>query len=243
MSVIFHVSDVHFGREDRVALDWFADAVKREQPDAITLTGDLTMRARSHEFEAAREWLTSLGRPVTLEVGNHDLPYFNPLRRIFSPYKRFRRIEQAIERPFDLADARLIPLKTTSRAQFRFNWASGRVSKSGLEEALSMLAQKPQGATALILCHHPLFAATDDHGERTAGGSTALDALAAAGADLVLSGHVHDPFDRIWRYGDRTVRMLGAGTLSARVRRTPPSFNRIDIDENGTDVSMRVMDA
>ena len=129
MSVLFHVSDLHFGREDQTALAWFADAVAREQPDAVVVTGDLTMRARSHEFEAAKAWLAALKRPITLEVGNHDLPYFNPLRRLFMPYRRFKRVEKAIERPIELADARLVPLKTTARAQMRFNWASGRVSR------------------------------------------------------------------------------------------------------------------
>ncbi|NWM00860.1 metallophosphoesterase, partial [Klebsiella pneumoniae] len=74
---LFHVSDLHFGREDRAAIDWFAARVREEQPDAVIVTGDLTMQARAREFSAAAQWLKSLGRPVTVEVGNHDLPWFN----------------------------------------------------------------------------------------------------------------------------------------------------------------------
>jgi len=76
MTRLFHVSDVHFGREDRAALDWFAARVREEQPDAVIVTGDLTMQARAKEFSAAAQWLKGLGRPVTVEVGNHDLPWF-----------------------------------------------------------------------------------------------------------------------------------------------------------------------
>lgn len=237
MSVIFHVSDLHFGREDPSALGWFADAVRGERPDAVIVTGDLTMRARSREFEAARNWLLALECPLSLEIGNHDLPYFNPLKRIVSPYKRFRRLERAIERPLDLTDAAIIPLRTTARAQFRLNWASGRVSRRGLGSAISRIEQKPNGTVAIVACHHPLATLA----AHTHGGIAALDALAAAGADMVLSGHIHDPFDRTWTNGARSVRMIGAGTLSTRVRRTRPSFNEISVDGIGIDVNVRTM--
>ena len=43
---VLHISDVHFGVEDRRALDAFTEAVHEVQPDAIICTGDLTQRAR-----------------------------------------------------------------------------------------------------------------------------------------------------------------------------------------------------
>ena len=80
MTVLFHASDLHFGAEDPAALDWFAERVADEAPDAVVITGDLTMRARSSEFAAAQAWLSQLGAPVLIEPGNHDLPYFNPVQ-------------------------------------------------------------------------------------------------------------------------------------------------------------------
>src|SRR3546814_3161880 len=90
MTRLFHISDLHFGLEDRAALGWFADCVRAERPDAVLITGDLTMRARSREFAAACDWIGALDVPVTVEVGNHDLPYFNPVERLFFPYCRLR---------------------------------------------------------------------------------------------------------------------------------------------------------
>ena len=52
---LFHFSDVHFGLEDRVAIDWVKNRIRAERPDAVAITGDLTMRARHKEFDAARE--------------------------------------------------------------------------------------------------------------------------------------------------------------------------------------------
>jgi 3',5'-cyclic AMP phosphodiesterase CpdA len=64
----------------------------------VAITGDLTMRARHREFAAACDWILSLDAAVTVEVGNHDLPYFNLFERFTDPYRRFRRIEALVER-------------------------------------------------------------------------------------------------------------------------------------------------
>ena len=73
-TLLFHLSDIHFGLEHNRALDWVAHEVATRKPAAVLITGDLTMRARSHEFAAAQNWITALPTPVTVEVGNHDLP-------------------------------------------------------------------------------------------------------------------------------------------------------------------------
>ena len=72
MTRIFHLSDIHFGLEDTHALAWVVECVARERPDAVAITGDLTMRARHREFAAACRWISALDVPVTVEVGNHD---------------------------------------------------------------------------------------------------------------------------------------------------------------------------
>ncbi len=240
MPRLFHVSDLHFGREDRSAVRWFADLVRAERPDAVICTGDLTMRARAREFAAAQTWLQGLGVPVTVEPGNHDLPYFNPLARLIDPYRRLRAVKAAIERPLALPGVLLVPLKTTARIQpRRLSW--GRVSRSGLAAALPMLRAKPPGTVAIVACHHPLVrTGFEGHGD-TLGGEAALRLLAETGADAVASGHVHDAFDVPWRDGARVVRLIGAGTLSRRVRSTPPSFNEIVVERGALAVRAREM--
>ncbi|WP_174275189.1 metallophosphoesterase family protein [Sphingomonas bacterium] len=226
---IFHVSDVHFGREDTAAVARFAEIVRAERPDVVACTGDLTMRARRREFAAAAAWLEGLGVPVTIEPGNHDLPYFNPVQRLLDPYKRFGRVEKAVERPIALPGVLLVPLRTTARFQLR-SLAWGRVSRSGLDAALASIAARDPGTVAIVCCHHPLARTNfEGHGD-TSGGAEALERLAAAGAAAVLSGHVHDAFDASWPIAGRTLRLIGAGTLSRRIRGTLPSFNEIRIE-------------
>lgn len=242
MSTLFHVSDLHFGREDKRAVDWFAGLVREERPDAVLITGDLTMQARSAEYAAATEWLTALGVPMSIEVGNHDLPYFNLWNRFVRPYARYEQVERALEKPLALPDVAIVPMKTTARFQMRLNWAHGSISEAALQGTLTGLRAVPTGRVRIVTCHHPLYDKPGGKAEgRTKGGRRALFLLADAGADLVLSGHVHDAFDIQWTDGTRPVRMIGAGTLSERVRSTPPSFNQISIDDGTVSVIPRLL--
>ncbi|MGN7159719.1 metallophosphoesterase family protein [Sphingomonas sp. SAFR-052] len=238
---LFHVSDVHFGAEDKAAIAWFGEAVKREQPDAIIMTGDLTMRARSAEFEAAAEWLESLGRPVTVEVGNHDLPLYNLFARFVRPYKRYKRLERMIERPLEIDGVAIVPLKTTARFQFRWDWSKGYVGPKALARTLKLIDRVPKGDLIFIAAHHPLVDVGTKSSGETDGGEAALDAVVAAGAHAVLSGHVHDPFDLPYRSPRGMLRMVGAGTLSTRTRRDPPSFNEIRIEGRAFETIARKM--
>ena len=244
---LFHVSDVHFGAEDPAAIAWFTQAVAHERPDAVVMTGDLTMRATSREFEAGGAWLRSLGVPVTLEVGNHDIPYYwDPLRRLFAPYLRYAAIEHMIERPLEIAGVTIVPLKTTARAQLRWDWSKGRVSPGSLKSALALIGRakadpKTRDGLILVAAHHPLIEGPTTGTVRTRHGDSALTALAQAGADAVLSGHVHDPFDVPVERSGRTLRMIGAGTLSRRVRSTPASFNELRIEGRLLEVRARLM--
>lgn len=242
MTRLFHVSDLHFGREDQAAVRWFTALVQDEKPDAVICTGDLTMRARKAEFAAASDWLKSLGVPVTIEPGNHDLPYFNPIARLLDPYRRYRAVVSMIERPLELPGVLIVPLKTTARLQMRrLSW--GRVSRSHLKVALEALANRPPGMVAIVTCHHPLIrSGFEGHGE-THRGAAALALLAKAGADAVLSGHVHDAFDVMHHDEGRAVRLIGAGTLSQRVRSTPPSFNELRVVAGQLEVVPRSMGA
>ena len=238
---IFHVSDVHFGKEDRAAIEWFGTRVHEEKPDAIVMTGDLTMQAHRHEFDAAARWLESLGRPTTVEVGNHDLPYFNLWARFVTPYKRYQALERMIEKPLDVKGVAVVPLKTTARFQFRLNWSKGHVSTRALQESLSLVEAVPAGDTIFVACHHPLIEGGTRMRSQTRGGPRALQALSTAGAHAVLTGHVHDPFDIAYEIDGRPIRLIGAGTLSERVRAHPPSFNVITVEDGSFETVARFM--
>lgn len=237
--ILFHVSDIHFGLENNRALDWVKAEVNARRPDAVAITGDITMRARQREFDAAKAWIRSLDAPVTLEVGNHDLPYFNLIERFFDPYAKFRGVEEMVEKELALPGLAVVPLKTTARAQPRLNWSKGWISGAALAKCLKAIDALPPGTKALVTAHHPLREVGTKGTALTRNGARALAELAKRPVAAVLSGHVHDAFDIVEQTANGTVRMIGAGTLSQRIRSTPPSFNEITWDGRDLKVEVR----
>jgi 3',5'-cyclic AMP phosphodiesterase CpdA len=229
------MSDVHFGVENRAALAAVARAVAAERPDAVICSGDLTQRAKHAEYAAAREWFTALGVPVVLQPGNHDMPYYNPWERFADPFRRYRRLEAAVAEGFESPDVVLVPLLTTVPAQWRFPWSDGVVKTPALAETVAALeALKDDPRHKLVIAHHPLLGPDDTGKNPTIGGDAAFAALAAAGAEAVLSGHIHVPLDEVRHRGGKAMRMIGAGTLSTRLRHgAPPSYRIITAERGG----------
>ncbi|MFO6446635.1 metallophosphoesterase family protein [Erythrobacter sp. NE805] len=234
---LFHLSDIHFGLEDREALAWVKREIAAKRPHAVAITGDHTMRARHREWDAATAWITGLDVPVTISIGNHDMPYFNPVERFLTPYKRFEGMKALVERELHLPGLAIVPLKTVRRWQPRINWSKGWVTDEALERCLAALDALPKGTRALVAVHHPLREVGTHGTALTRHGEQALAELAKRDVLGVLSGHVHDPFDIAEPTPEGEVRMIGAGTLSHRLRSTPPSFNEITWD--GTVLTVR----
>ena len=222
---IFHLSDVHFGVENREALDAFRKAAMEEQADAVLCTGDITQRAKLSEFAAAQDFFAQFDCPVVLCPGNHDMPYYNLWERFTDPYRRFRRLTGAVGGALESDDVVLVPLRSTVRTQPRFPWSDGFVTKTALGETRALLEQLADDPRhKLIPCHHPLLADDGMSTNPTIGGDDAFLCLARAGGQAVVSGHVHVPFDLTQERGGYSMRMLGAGTLSHRLRAAPPSY-------------------
>lgn len=231
---IFHVSDVHFGVEDNDALAWFAQAVRDEKPEAVICTGDLTQRATRAQFTAAANWFQSLGVPVMVQPGNHDLPYYNLIERFTRPYARFGVLEHAVGSVLDLEHVVVIPFDTCARAQLRWPWSDGNVKPRKLNAALSYLEHHHSDPRRkIIACHHPLLPAEDGLKNPTIRGEMAFEAFARAGIDTVLSGHIHKPMDMVRARGNKALRLIGAGTLSTRLRGARPSYNVLKIPLDG----------
>jgi len=239
LKTIFHLSDIHFGLEDRRALEWVVREIDRVCPAAVAITGDLTMRARHREFAAATRWITALRAPVTVEVGNHDMPYFNLHERFTNPYKRFSGMQRVVERELDLPGLAIVPLKTVRRWQPRWPWSKGWITPAALDRCLTAIDALPAGTRVLVTAHHPLREAGTKGTAMTRNGTAALEELARRNVLGVLSGHVHDPFDIMEPTPSGPVRMIGAGTLSQRIRSTPPSFNELTWDGEQLTVQVR----
>src|SRR6187399_2421816 len=90
MRTIVHVSDLHFGRVNSALLDPLLDAIQRATPDLLAVSGDLTQRARTEEFLAARKFLDAIPTPRIVVPGNHDVPLYNVLSRFCRKLDHYR---------------------------------------------------------------------------------------------------------------------------------------------------------
>jgi 3',5'-cyclic AMP phosphodiesterase CpdA len=228
---ILHITDVHFGCEDEAAVEAATRMAVDDPPDLIVVTGDITLDGRPREFEAAARWLARLPRPLVVTPGNHDTPYLNIPLRAFVPFNRYRRWIGPLEDGCDLPEVRLRAVNTARGGQPRLDWSKGSINLEAARRAAAELAAGPAGALRILACHHPLI---DTVGAPVSGGVNrghhAARKLAEDGVDLILTGHVHNPFADPLPFGDELTYAVGAGTLSKRLRGVPASFNCLTIE-------------
>src|SRR6478672_7889017 len=193
--VVAHVSDLHFGAHDPDAVESLVADVVATAPTLTVVTGDLTMRARRREFQAARSLLRRLPAPQLVVLGNHDVP-LDP-RRVFHPYDAYRRgVPGPLVPVVDLPDVRALGLMSMPR----WRWKSGYVPRSQLRIVRATLGVAPPGALRLLALHHP---PSSQGLERLIGRDRLLDTLAQARVDVVLAGHTHVPTARMLVLGLR----------------------------------------
>jgi len=230
---ILQFSDVHFGREHRHACEAALDYAHATPHNLVLITGDITQQGLPDEFEAAGRWIGRMPDPRFVIVGNHDVPYWSLVARVFSPWKAF---EQAIGHPahdhqFLSPDLMVRGVVTARGWQARANWSKGVIDLDQTRKAAEALRQAPVGALRVLACHHPLI---EMIGAPMTGevkrGAAAAQIFAEAGVDLITTGHVHVPFALPISMGDHCSHAVGCGTLSHRERGAPPSFNQIDWD-------------
>lgn len=231
---LVHLSDIHFGGEHREAVAGTAAWIARQRPDLAIITGDITREGEESEFTAARMWINSLAVESLVVPGNHDTPYFDLVRRLFSPWERYQRhfgpLTQDLFRRQGLAIA---SVNTARGVQLRANWSKGAISRRQVSSAIRTLAPAPPGALKIVACHHPLVEMIGGPMSGLVhGGHDAALSLSNARVDLVLTGHVHAPFALPYPGGDGHTWAVGASTLSVRERGAPIGFNSIEVEDD-----------
>jgi len=185
---LIHVSDIHVGaREQPLVESALRALVERVEPDLVVATGDLTHRGRRDQHERVATFLRSLPAPVLAVPGNHDIPLLPP-SRFTRPWREFERQWETTE-PVRSADG-LHVVGVNSVRPWRHQ--SGGLRGDAVQRAAERLAAAPAGAVRVVCLHHQLANAPWRTRKRPlARRGRVLEQLAAAGAELVLSGHVH----------------------------------------------------
>jgi 3',5'-cyclic AMP phosphodiesterase CpdA len=246
MRTIVHLSDLHFGRVDPALLDPLRNLVHGIAPDVVVVSGDLTQRAKSEEFEAARAFLDTLPGPQIIVPGNHDISLYNVFRRFVKPLERYKRYITDELDPVYLDDEIAVLGVNTARS---LTFKDGRVNKAQVAKIRAQLAGLPAHITRVVVTHHPFDLPEHfEHQDLVDRAPMAMEVFASSGVDLLMAGHVHashagSTAER-YKIGEYAALVVQAGTAtSTRGRGEVNSFNvvriepqRIDVDRYGWDV-------
>lgn len=185
---ILHVSDLHFGRNDKPeSIGALARLIEDVEPEVVVASGDLTHRGLRAQHERAAEFLRGLDLPLVAIPGNHDLPYTFP-KRFTKPWLEFERLWAETE-PTYRSDTLLVVGLNSVRP---WRHQSGRLRPSQVEHARELLREAPEGALRVVTFHHHLLGAPwRSRKKPVAKRNVVLAGLVDAGADLILAGHIH----------------------------------------------------
>jgi 3',5'-cyclic AMP phosphodiesterase CpdA len=232
MRTLVHMSDLHFGRVDEDLLRPLIDVVEAVAPDVVVVSGDLTQRARSAQFQAARIFLDALPKPQIVVPGNHDIPLHNVVGRFLTPLEKYRRYITDDLEPTCIDDEIAIVAVNTARSA---TIKGGRINAEQMARLQSRLQPLDDSIVKIVVTHHPFdlpasFGASDIVGRA----ATAMRLFAKCGVDLLLAGHLHSSHaeDTTIRYRLDNYAALGiqAGTAtSTRGRGETNSFNVLRI--------------
>jgi 3',5'-cyclic AMP phosphodiesterase CpdA len=160
-------------------------------PNLIVISGDLTQRAKVHEFQAAWKFLEVLPQvPLIVTPGNHDVPLYRFWERLLVPYRSWNRTI-----PHDLDSVTVIPGATVVALNSASPWSAivgGRLTQAQLRFARqSFDSELTEGIRVLVTHHHFVCKSAGGGGRPIPAAPLIINQIEEMEVDVVLSGHLH----------------------------------------------------
>jgi 3',5'-cyclic AMP phosphodiesterase CpdA len=240
---LIHLSDLHFGRVDQQLVEPLVLFINELRPDLVVVSGDLTQRARSHQFREARLFLDCLPKPQIVVPGNHDVPLNNILARFLTPLYNYRRYITDDLAPFYMDSEIAVTGVNTARS---LTFKGGRINEEQVAMIRDRMCALDDAMTKIVVTHHPFdIPAGGDEDDLLGRAEMAMHMLARCGADVLLAGHIHlsHTGHTATRYkveGHSAIIVQAGTAISTRGRGEANSFNVIRIAHPHVEVE-RVM--
>jgi 3',5'-cyclic AMP phosphodiesterase CpdA len=212
-------------------LDPLLTVVRDVAPDVVAISGDLTQRARSYQFQQARSFLDALPKPQIVVPGNHDIPLHNLFARFLEPLTKYKLyITDDLQPVYEDEEVAIVGVNTARSLTFK----GGRINETQVSRLREKFCSFGEGVVKVVVTHHP-FDLPEGHHERDLVGRAqmAMTGLAECGADLFLAGHLHishTGHTKRYNIHGYSALVVQAGTAtSTRERGEVNSFNLLRI--------------
>jgi 3',5'-cyclic AMP phosphodiesterase CpdA len=230
---IVHLSDLHFGRVETRLLEPLIKSISEIGPDLIAVSGDLTQRARSHQFLEARAFLDRLPQPQIVVPGNHDIPLHNVYARFVGRLAKYRRYITDDLQPVYSDDEMIVIGVNTARS---LTFKGGRINELQVAELREKLCARGDDVIKAVVTHHPFDLPATYHARALVGRARrAMQIFAACGTDILLAGHMHTSHavetSARYKIGSFSALVVQAGTAtSVRARGEVNAFNVLRVE-------------
>ncbi len=255
MTTVFHVSDLHFGWPAvPEQIDAIEHIIHESRFDVVAISGDLTQRARSGEFQRAAAFIRDARKvsKVIAVPGNHDVAWwkaplgFGDKAKVYENYRKF--IDRNLEPVLQVPGATFVGINTAHGVTLRtLTWnlrdisIIGDIGRRQLEKASEIFAKSAAGDARVIVMHHNPVRGELSRRHGLKNTQKFLGAFAEMGVDLVCCGHDHQESVHFIEHTRKGTVISTAGTISNRSRGgRPSSVNVIDIGPERIDVTTHV---
>ncbi len=252
MTLVLHVSDLHFGRPAvPEQIEAIEELIQGGRFDVVAISGDVSQRSRAGEFQRARAFIRAAQRVSRTIVvpGNHDVEWWRaPLGIggrgvIYESYRKY--IAADLEPVLRVPGVTFVGLNTShgvTRHTLTWNVRDvgiiGDLRRRQLERAREAFEESPPDDARVIVMHHNPVKGELSQRHGLVNTKRVLGAFAELGVDLVLCGHDHQEAIHYVEHTRRGTVVSTAGTVSNRSRGgRPSSLNVIDIGPTELEVT------
>lgn len=192
--------------------------LRKDPPDHLAVTGDLTNLSLEAEFLRARSLIESAGLPpdrISVIPGNHDTYTAESYRA-----QRFEQllapvIGDGVSWPRSQRAGDVLIVSTTSSVPTPWFTAYGRMGPTQLASLRESLAV--DAAFKVVLVHHPPLQENgrpDRYWRSNHDGRALVSLCLDLGVGLILCGHTHKAFSHVVEGGARPLRIECAGSTT-----------------------------
>jgi len=242
MTVIAHISDLHFGRESPDVATGLLTSLAEQNPQVVVISGDLTQRAKTREYVAAANFIRQINTNCLIVPGNHDLTAFNLFERFIRPWNKWKRIiDENLQPTLRTPEALLVGVNTARKWASLFDFSRGRISRQQINRVLQSFEGEAEHKLRILIAHHPFWLPDGQKNRGLIGHrEAAVTAFTGGGIDLILSGHVHLPYWQIQQ--GMIISHAGTSSSDRLLPGCPNSYKLIRGNRSELTISLFVWD-